>query len=118
MKGQAIRVGQHIVGVVQRDTFYKTVKGSLHFLRKPPAIASDVSALYDALKAGARFMQVTDSETGKIYRASIDAILTRGFSLNRGFGKQVALPFEQWSGANEPLAVQPALWQTAEPSQQ
>ncbi len=82
------------VGRVVGDTFYKIVYGSKHFLKIPKAIAFDVSTLHDALNAGATKVQVTDIETGNIYKASISHIFKNGFRVNRGWGEQVALVFD------------------------
>lgn len=101
-----IRVKHRIVGHVCGDTFYKKVKASRHFLRVPPAIAFDVQSLQDAQNAGAVFVEVTDKETDKRYRQSIDTILHRGFRVSRRYGEQVALPLGEWMTDQEPAAAQ------------
>ena len=97
-----IRAGGHIVGKVKGDTFYKAVDGSRHFLRVPPAICFDAQSLKEAAKAGANTAEVTDRETGKTYRTSIRLLWESGFKVNRGFGDQIALPFDKWQVVGEP----------------
>lgn len=100
-----ITIGKILVGWVSDETFYKTILGSKHLLRRPRAIAFDVSTLEDAEEAGARFVDVKDNETGTIYRTHIKMIWLHGFKLNRGFGDQQALPLEYWL-INETLSDQ------------
>ena len=95
------------IGKVSGRTFCKTISGSKHLLRKPAAIAFDRSTLRDARDAGALAVAVTDRETGKTYRASIDDIETHGFGVFRGFGSQVALAVSRFSiDGREPEAAQ------------
>jgi hypothetical protein len=76
---------------VREATFHKSIKGRLHMLRRPPAIAFDVSTLRDAEAAGATAVAVTDSESGRVYAAPLSLIWARGFRVNRGHGEQLAL---------------------------
>lgn len=85
------------VGRVVGDTFKKRLRASRHFLRTPEAICFDTSTLLDAQRAGAMWAEVTDAESGRVYRASIHQILRRGFTLDRGHGIQVALPLDRWT---------------------
>jgi hypothetical protein len=87
-----IYAGGKVVGKVEGITFHKSLKASRHFLKIPPAIAFDASTLEDAEKAGAVKVQVTDQETGTIYKTTIAQIRDYGFRVNRGFGDQIALP--------------------------
>jgi hypothetical protein len=100
-----IRACGHVVGKVKGDTFYKTIEGSRHFLRVPPAICFDEQSLREAERAGAVHVSVTDRETGKAYLASIRLVWDSGFKVNRGFGNQIALPFDKWRIAGEPLQL-------------
>lgn len=108
-----IRVNAKTIGEVRGETFYKNLVASKHFLRVPRAIAFDVSSLTDAENADARFVQVTDIETSRVYRASIATIRAKGFRVARGFGEQIALAMEFWNrdkdvsnDAPRPLAIQ------------
>ena len=97
----------HIVGKVTARTFCKTISGSKHLLRKPAAVAFDRSTLRDARDAGALAVVVTDRETGKSYKATIDDVETHGFPVFRGFGSQVALAVSRFSvDGKEPEAAQ------------
>lgn len=89
--------GQKPIGFVRGRTFCKSIQGSKHLLRRPPALAFDVSSLDAAERAGAVDVAVTDGETGRIYRASIADIRRYGFTLTRGHGYQVALPLDRYS---------------------
>lgn len=104
---------QKPVGFVKRDCFYKNFRASVHMLRKPPAIAFDVESLDMAEQAGAVRVQVTDTETGTMYRANLAHIRENGFPFNRGFGEQVALPLSGWTVTRkgEIPARQLGLWQ-------
>lgn len=93
------------VGNVTGDTFHKNITGRKHLLRKPPAIAFDTSTLHDAEQAGAAFVVVTDTDTGKQYRASIKAIFRHGTPFNRGFGDQIYLPLGWWKRPDAPEQV-------------
>jgi hypothetical protein len=100
-----IRASGHVVGKVEGNTFYKAVDGSRHFLRVPPAICFNVQSLKEAEQANADYIEVTDRETGKAYRASIRLVWDSGFKVNRGFGDQIALPFDKWQVVGEPLQL-------------
>ena len=108
-----IRVNKKIVGYVERDTFYKNLRASAHFLRVPRAIAFDTATLEDAARAGARYVQVRDIETGRVFRQSIATIRARGFRVARGFGEQIALALELWSRDDETIATQLSLLERA-----
>lgn len=97
MKENLVYVGKHVVGQVIRGTFYKAVSGKLHFLRNPPAICSDKSALADAVRYGATKMIVTDKDTGTRYFATVATIHKYGFTVNRGAGEQVGLTLNRWT---------------------
>ena len=83
------------IGHVESDTFLKSIK-TRHMLRQPPAIALDVQSLRDAEEAGAAFVEITNTETRKQYRASVAAIWRHGFRFDRGWGEQIALTLNQW----------------------
>jgi len=91
-----IFVGSKVVGKVCWDTFKKIIIGSKHLLRKPLAIAFDIASLHDAERAGARWVEVKDKETGIVYKVTIERIWEYDFKLNRGYGNQIALPLEYW----------------------
>ena len=95
------------IGYVSGAFFYKTIVGSKHMLRSPRAIAFDLSTLDAAERAGASHVAVTDSETGKTYRAPIADIRRYGFPVARGHGRQVGLTLDRYSVDGEtPEAAQ------------
>ena len=104
----AIYAQGRCVGEVRGDTFYKTVRGSKHMLRKPRAWAIDMQSLADAEALGAVRVEITDRESDSVYRASIAEIRRLGFVFDRGAGPQVALPLNCWTVAHpaEPVAEQ------------
>lgn len=101
-----------VIGKVKGDTFTKSIRGSVHFLRRPPAIAFDVSTIDQAAEAGAVRVRVVDSETGTVYQTTIDHIREKGFTFNRGFGEQIALTLEGWTRTRRGRlpVLQPALF--------
>ena len=107
---KAIYVGNRLVGWVSDGIFRKRLRASEHFLRKPEAIAFDVSSLQDAEAQGARIVSVTDVETGTEYEAFISTIWADGFSVNRGHGKQRALRISLWRRPGDLGAEQLALF--------
>lgn len=109
-QGEPIYSGARVVGHVKAGIFHKVVSGSKHFLQKPPGIAFDVSSLKAAQAAGAVHVEVYDRETRTTYRASIAHVLENGFSFNRGWGEQIALPFEGWIKHTKGAPVQPGLF--------
>ena len=100
-----IYVGSKVVGRVVGDTFFKSIKKE-HFLRKPPAIAFDITSLEQAEQAGAVKVQVTDSDSGIVYRSSITHICKHGKCFNRGHGDQIFLVLEGWTKSSKPRVIQ------------
>jgi hypothetical protein len=95
--GKIIRAANgHVVGQVRGDVFCKTIKPN-HYLKKPPAIAFDICTLDDAEAAGATHVEVTDRESGLVYRASIAHIRAKGFEFDRGWGDQIGLHLSGWT---------------------
>ncbi|WP_376793085.1 hypothetical protein [Thermoflexus sp.] len=92
-----IKVNGRPVGEVRDGVFRKHVRASVHMLRRPPAWALDVESLADAERLGARVVEIVDVETGFRYRASVARIREKGFELDRGHGRQIALELEEWA---------------------
>tara|TARA_R100000664_G_scaffold9433_2_gene15811 strand:+ start:2523 stop:2840 length:318 start_codon:yes stop_codon:yes gene_type:complete len=91
-----IMLKNKVIGKVQNGVFIKNVIGSKHFLRKPPAISLDKSTLVEAVKNGANRVEINDTSSKNTYKASIDRIMIKGFEIDRGYGKQLALMLNQW----------------------
>lgn len=96
--GNPITVRGRVSGFFMERTseYYRKVEGSRHFLRKPPSIANDVAALAEAENLGADRVRIVDSETGNEYACIIAVIRDYGTIIDRGFGRQIALPFGYW----------------------
>lgn len=109
-KHTQIRVGNRIVGEVIGQEFVKHVRASAHFLYRPPAIALDRGSLEEARLAGANIVRIIDQESGKVYRALISTIHAKGFPVDRGYGKQIALLLSYWSREDDQLGEQLKLW--------
>src|SRR3972149_6611814 len=92
---------QHITksfhGQVRNGIYTKTVTGSIHRLRKPPAWAVDISDLAEAERLGATRIEIFDRESGTIYTSTIENFRAHALPVNRGYGRQLALEGRHWS---------------------
>ena len=104
-----IFVSGRIIGKVEGKVFYKSIRKK-HYLRKPPAIAFDIESLRNAELAGATSVQVSDTDTGKIYYTPIRKIWDIGQRFNRGFGNQIYLCLSDWSSNPLRYVIQPSLF--------
>lgn len=95
------------IGQVAGDRLELRRKASKHQLRRPAAWAVDVAALDQAEAAGARWVLVTDTESGRRYLAAVATLRDRGLWLERGFGPQLALVLAEWRDPDQ--AEQPQL---------
>jgi hypothetical protein len=87
-----------VVGQAVGGTFIKRVRGSKHMLRRPKAAWSfGVESLQNARKAGCKKVKVVDQESGQIYEVALDLLERDGFTFDRGYGQQVALPLDRWT---------------------
>ena len=102
--------GTRIIGEVRGEVFHKTIIGSKHLLKQPPAIATDDDALEQAERAGARWMEVRDSESKTTYRASLELLHSSGFPVKRHFGAQTGLTLNLWSRKKQGDSEQPGLF--------
>ncbi len=88
-----IRVAGRHVGEVAGGVFKKSILGSRHILRKPPAIALSVESLRQAEQVGASEIQITDTESKRVYSCTIEHFKEFSFPIQRGgFEPQLALP--------------------------
>ena len=71
-------------------------------LTTPPALAVDVKTLRDAIKAGAEWLVIHNTDSGIIYRASIEKFLAKGWEFNRNFGLQRGMTLNQWLQERDP----------------
>jgi hypothetical protein len=99
--------------VAGRDRPFATVAGDAlkkfirpeHFLRKPAAITFDEGVLREASQLGALRVEVLCSD-GRTFRCTLDDFRTHGWTLDRGYGRQWALPLEHWSINGAPSEMQ------------
>jgi hypothetical protein len=96
MVEQTYKVGNKPVASLCGRVLQKRVRGSVHMLRRPPAWAIDAAIFERARKDGALVVEVYDVETGKTYWAAISAFKRWGIEIDRGHGRQVALPLGRW----------------------
>jgi len=85
-----------VVAYVDGDTLKKIIKGSKHILRNPPAICFDMDVMVRARELGAVNVVVRDRETDTDFHSTVDAIMERGFPINRGHGNQIAMLIDYW----------------------
>ena len=97
-------IGQVSAGVFRKDKLV----ASKHMMRKPLGWALDVASLAQAESYGADLVQLTDQETGVVYRAPITRFNEKGVQINRGYGRQICLPLEFWEVESQipPLSPQ------------
>lgn len=106
-----IYIKNKIVGQVQGDSFIKEISKAKHFLRYPPSIANDISVLKEAEKTGAKYIVITDIDSGDIYKTQISAIWEMGKRFNRGYGDQIYLLLNYWDIKREGKPNQLPLFQ-------
>lgn len=92
-----IHAGSRRVGEVVGSVFQKSIVGSRHILRHPLSIALSVESLELAEGAGAREIQIRDSETGRVFACTVEHFRRRAFPIQRGgFEPQLALLLEDF----------------------
>ena len=82
-------------GVIENRILRKTICGRVHLLRKPPAIAID-ARMYDRYRPHFDEIEITDTETGVVYRVAARCFDRWRFVIERGYGRQYALPLSRW----------------------
>ncbi len=92
--------GKHIGNVIGNE--WRKDLLNRWMLTTPPAIANDVQALRNAVRAGAEYVVATNKDNGIIYRVSIAKIFDKGFDVNRGFGLQRGLALSEWMQTRDP----------------
>ena len=117
MRGEVRAANGKVVGEVVGDVLRKAVRGSVHFLRQPRAIAWDTCALEQAEDLGATRTEVLDTESGYVYAAPLAAFWRYGVRLDRGHGPPIALPLDFWTVTRpgERQAVQLSLFGEGQP---
>ena len=77
-----------MVGDFFGDTLIKHVSASRHMLRSPKAWAFDKHIIDQANRAGLKYVEIHDRESGLIYKSNLDKFFWHGISFNRGFGRK------------------------------
>ena len=77
-------------------------------LKRPPAWAAAVEALDAAKAAGAQWVEYHDLDTGKTYRAVLEAFFRHGLRIDRGYGPQLALPLAYWTVTGGRVPARPS----------
>ncbi len=85
-----------VVGTVEDGVFTKPVKSKKHLLRSPLSWALDETSLQEVENAGGKEVRLMDADSGNCYIAAVSTIREKGFQLDRGFGKQIALGLSHW----------------------
>lgn len=91
-----VKVNGKVIGWLEVDTFYKSVAGSRHKLRKPSAWAIDAEAFDREVMPIANKIVIIDKETDIEYHTSVDTFNRFKGELDRGFGKQYYLTLAHW----------------------
>jgi hypothetical protein len=91
-----VRVNNTVIGYIQNSQFIKSVDGSKHMLRCPPAWAIDAEAFDNEIKSHVSEIIIQDRETGNRYITSVLNFDKRKKAIERGFGKQYYLPLSDW----------------------
>jgi len=88
-------------GVVVADlvgtTVVKRVKEKIHMLRTPPSWSFDKKIIDEAYANGATDIRIETTDTDKVYKSSIKNFIDKAITVDRGFGRQVALLIENWT---------------------
>ena len=93
-----------IRGIIENRVLRKEIRGRIHLLRKPPAIALD-ARMYDRYRPHFDEIEITDADTGIVYRASARYFDRFREVIERGYGKQYALGLKHWH-TNAPVGGQ------------
>lgn len=100
---QLLLVGERAVGAIENGVLSKRVRLA-NQLRKPPAWAMDSDHLDQLRDAGGDAIVLT-ADDASVWRATLEDFDEHALTLDRGHGRQRALPLERWQvrrpGADE-----------------
>jgi len=99
-----------IIGFSDGVVFKKTVEGSKHLLKCPPAIAIDAVAYENDIAPTHERIEVKDVETDRLYSISIEAFERNKEEMDRGHGRQYFVRLRYWRCESRNGAKQLALW--------
>lgn len=110
-KSQPVYSAQgRVVGLIKNGWLEKRVEPSRHQLRHPPAWATDEAHLSLPGLKGIRLR----TPTGGIWEAEVFTFRRFGVPIERGFGRQIALPLRYWRCRASPGVRQLPLWESGE----
>ena len=95
-----VKVQGKVIGYLKGHVFFKSVMGSKHRLRRPPAWALDAETFDEEIKPNATEFIVIDKETGLEYHCLVGNFDRLKGELDRGFGRQYFLTLGHWEGRN------------------
>lgn len=93
---KVVKIENKIIGCLEGNKFIKSVLGSKHQLKYPPAWAIDSNAFDTEIKPNATAMVVIDKEKDIKYFVSTDSFDRLKGTLDRGFGRQYFLTLNYW----------------------
>ncbi len=107
-----VKLGDTVIGWIADRVFHKSVVGSKHRLRQPPAWAIQADAFDEQVKPFATCIVIWDKEIDTRYRISVEHFDRHKGTLDRGFGVQYFLPLSHWEviEANGNKPQQLSLW--------
>jgi hypothetical protein len=94
---RVIRLRGKVIGVIEGNTFTKSVHGSKHQVRSPPAWAIDADIFDNEIQPNCTQILIVDRETNKRYRTSVDTFDNKKKEIERGYGKQYLLTLNHWN---------------------
>ncbi len=95
------------IGQIEGRIFKKKVYGSRHFLRSPRAIAIDADACDLEIAPSVERIEVYDKEVDRLYVSSVGNFNQYKIELDRGFGRQYALPLRYWEYEGKQVPFKP-----------
>lgn len=96
MATQIYTAAGQFAGQIRGDTYHTNRRRSVHQLRQPPAWAIDATILGELRAAGVKRIEVREVEGGQTYTTTLETFFKHGIALDRGHGRQVALPLAYW----------------------
>jgi len=92
-----VKVNEKIIGTLEGNRFTKTVTGSKHMLRCPPAWCLSADMFEQEVKPYVTEIIIRDTESGLTYRVSTETFAEHCFEIQRGsFERQLGLPLNHW----------------------
>ena len=89
-----------VVANLVGTTVVKKAREETHMLRTPPSWSFDKNIIEDAYSNGATDIRIETTDTDKVYTTTIKNFIDKAITLDRGFGRQVALLLKHWTTGN------------------